>query len=195
MRLLHLLDKKGPHMMIINKGEKKAVSLTVKTFIIDPEEMKAPPAEIACLIQKIIESDAPTADLEELIGDEGVSEMELCTEATLTVNDRGLVVIEYPENEDDEQLRATCKIIFHPDHGGLVSMIKEGAVRTYLSFEAGKMHVCTYNTPFIPLKIYVETRAVDNRLLSEGAMRLNYVLNFEDNPPQHFLLDFCMKEV
>ena len=71
-------------------------------------------------------------------------------------------------------------------------MVKEGAINAYLSFEAGKTHVCTYDTPFMPFKIYVETRAVENRLHDLGYMHLNYVLNFADNPPQHFILDVEM---
>ena len=77
---------------------------------------------------------------------------------------------------------------------GLVSMTKEGALRTYLSFEAGRTHICTYDTPFMPFKIYVESRSVDNRILDDGTLHLNYVLNFQDNPPRHFIVDVDMKE-
>lgn len=182
-------------MINVNKGEKKAVTLTVKTLIIDPEELGGAPAELARLIKSILEDEASAQDIGELIGEESRSEMELCTEATLSVNEHGLAVIEYLENENDAQLCAKCRIIFNPEHPGLVSMTKEGAIRTYLSFEAGKLHVCTYKTPFMPLKIYVQTRAVDNRLLTDGTLHLNYVLNFEDNTPQHFILDFYLREV
>jgi uncharacterized beta-barrel protein YwiB (DUF1934 family) len=176
-------------MITVKKGEKKAVTLTVKTLIIDPEELSGAPAELARLIKSILEDEASADDLGELIDEESRSEMELCTEAILRINAQDCIEIEYPENLDDEQMRTTSKIIFHPESPELVSMIKEGAINAYLSFEAGKTHVCTYNTPFMPFKIYVESRAVENRLLDLGVLHLNYVLNFADNPPQHFILD------
>lgn len=176
-------------MIRINKNEELSVSLKIRSLVIDPSELEGAEGEMARILQSVIEDFCSLDELSKLISDEARDEMELCTEAILRINAQDCIEIEYPENADDEQMRTTSKIIFHPQSPELVSMVKEGAINAYLSFEAGKTHVCTYDTPFMPFKIYVETRAVENRLYDLGYMHLNYVLNFADNPPQHFILD------
>ena len=181
--------------MELKQGEEKIVSLKIKTLVVDPDRLDGEEEEIVRMLRRLIEDDADAiSELDQMIDEESSDEMELCTEATVRINGDGCFEIEYPENEDDEQMRCISKIIFHPDSPELVSMTKEGAIRTYLSFEAGKTHICTYDTPFMPFKIYVHSGAVSNRLLDRGYLHLNYVLNFQDNPPQNFILDIEMKE-
>lgn len=181
-------------MIKIDKNEELSVSLKIRSLVIDSEELQGAEGEIAKLLQRIIDDASSLDDLADVISDDARDEMELCTEAVLRINAQDCIEIEYPENVDDEQMSTMSKIIFHPESPELVSMIKEGAINAYLSFEAGKTHVCTYDTPFMPFKIYVESRVVENRLLDLGVLHLNYVLNFADNPPQHFILDVEMKE-
>jgi len=182
-------------MITIDKNQEKKVSLTIKTLVVDPEELDSADEEIVRILQRIIDDDVSSMDeLEEILGDEGREELEFCTEAILRINGEGCVEIEHFENEDDVQLRTLSKIIFHPDTPELVSMTKEGAIHTYLSFEEGRTHICTYDTPFMPFKIYVESRTVDNRLLECWHLHLNYVLNFQGDPPRHFIVDVEMKE-
>ena len=121
-------------------------------------------------------------------------EIELYTEAVMRMDESGCIEIEYYENADDDMMRTLSKIVFYDHAPEIVSMTKEGAMQAFLSFEAGKTHVCTYDTPFMSFKIYVDSKAVDNRLLNEGHLHLNYVLNFADNPPQHFILDIDLKD-
>ena len=51
-----------------------------------------------------------------------------------------------------------------------------GVVSTALVFEEGKRHHCVYNTPFMPFQVCVHTLTVDNRLLTEGFVDLDYVV-------------------
>ncbi len=177
-------------MITINKEQEKNISLKIKTLVVDPDDLDGVDDEIVQLLQQIIDDDIPSIkELEDAMGEEGREEMELCTDAVLRINADGLVEIEYPENEDDEQMSTISKILFHPESPELVSMTKEGAIHTYLSFEAGRTHICTYDTPFMPFKVYVESHTVDNRLLSDGTMHLNYILTFGDTPPRHFIVD------
>ena len=55
-------------------------------------------------------------------------------------------------------------------------MIREGAVSTALVFEANKRHHCLYKTPFMPFQICVHTLKVDNRLLSDRYLDLDYIV-------------------
>ena len=182
-------------MIEINKNQEKNVSLKIRSLVVDPQELGGTDAEIAQLLKRILDDDtAFFDDLAEVIADEAKDEIELYTEAVMRMDESGCVEIEYYENVDDEQMRTLSKIIFYRHAPEIVSMTKEGAMQAFLSFETGKTHVCTYDTPFMAFKIYVDSKAVDNRLLEDGHLHLNYVLNFADNPPQHFILDIDLKD-
>lgn len=182
-------------MLELKPNQKKHITLTVKTVVIDPDGFDGADAEIVRLLQSIIESEGEgTEDLGHLDEAEPAQEIELCTEATAEMSADGRVVITYRENEDDEQLSTVSKIIFDRNNPGLVIMSKEGPINTFLSFEAGKMHICTYNTPFMPIKVYVDSHRVENRLLDGGELKLNYVLNLGDSSPQHFIITVSAKD-
>ena len=182
-------------MININPGETKDINLSIKTTVIDSETESPDSAEILTMMQRIVNGeDISEKEISEFLGEESVSEIELCTEAKLSMNQKGGVEISYLENEDDETLKTRSKIIFNTRDPGLLAMTKEGAMKAMLSFEEGKTHICTYDTPFMPIRVYVRSIRVDNRLLTTGALKLNYVINLNDNPPQHFIIDVRIRE-
>lgn len=181
-------------MIEIKKNEIKDVSLKIKTIVIDPDATDMGEDEILALLKKMTDGENIEREVESIMNEESQSEIELCTEAKMTLNENGCVEISYMENEDDEQLKTRAKIIFSEENPSLVIMSKEGAMSAFLSFEKGKTHICTYDTPFMPIKVYVDASVVDNRLLSDGYLRLNYVLNLNDCAPQHFAVEVRIKE-
>ena len=182
-------------MLQIDPNKKTDITLSRKTTVIDPDRDFSSGEDMLAMLQRVMEGEnVSEREISKLLGEDAVSDIELCTEAELTVNDKGCVEISYIENEDDEQIKTISKIIFHPRSPGLVVMTKDGAMKAILSFEEGKTHICTYDTPFMPIKVYVDASRVDNRLLSSGTLRLNYVLHLNDTPPQHFLVEVKIKE-
>ena len=182
-------------MLQVTTNKKNDLTLSIKTSVIDPAELEASAEEILSLLKRVVEGENVGEDeINDLIGDEEPSEMELRTEATIEMNKEGSVEIAYYENEDDDMLKTLSKIIFSPNDPSLVVMTKEGAMRAILSFEEGKTHICTYDTPFMPIKVYVTASRVDNRLLTDGYLTLNYVLVLNDTPPQHFSVEVKIKE-
>ncbi len=182
-------------MIELKKNEIKNISLKIKTIVIDSEDFDATAEDVVELLKRIFEGENISDDeINDIIGEDESSEIELFTEATATLNKEGSVEISYTENEDDEQLKTFSKIIFFPENPGLVVMSKEGAMSAILSFEQGRTHICTYDTPFMPIKVYVNASLVDNRLLTEGELRLNYILNLNDTAPQHFIVEVKIKE-
>ena len=182
-------------MIEINENEIKDISLKIKTVVIDSEGIDATAEDVVGLLSRIFDGENVSEDeINDIIGEDESSEIELCTEGELSINPDGCVEISYMENEDDEQIKTRSKIIFSPTDPGLVIMTKEGAMNTVLSFEEGKQHICTYDTPFMPIKVYVNASLVDNRLLSDGVLRLNYILNLNDTEPQHFTVEVKIKE-
>jgi hypothetical protein len=103
------------------------------------------------------------------------------------------IVNDISAGEDDPQMLTLSKIIFRPEDPGLVVMTKRGGINTALSFEDGRTHICTYDTPFMPFKVYVTSDKVDNRLLSVGKLNMDYTLNINDTPPQHFVISVTAK--
>ena len=182
-------------MIEIKPNEKKDILLSIKTTVIDPEGSQPNSEEILAMMQRVMNGEnIADGEISELLGEDNVSEIELCTEAVLKLNDKGGVEISYMENEDDETLKTRSRIIFNTRDPGLVAMTKEGAMKAILSFEEGKTHICTYETPFMPIKVYVESSRVDNRLLTDGYLLLNYIVNLNDTPPQHFIVEVKIKE-
>ena len=181
-------------MIEINKNEIKYISLKIKTVVIDPEAVDMGEEEILALLKKMANGENVEKDVEEIMDSEAQSEIELCTEAEMTLNGEGCIEISYMENEDDEQLKTQAKIIFSRENPSLVIMSKEGAMSAFLSFEEGKTHICTYDTPFMPIKVYVNASLVENKLLEEGTLKLNYILNLNDCAPQHFSVEVKIKE-
>ena len=182
-------------MININPGETREGTLSIKTTVIDPEESLPNGDEILAMMKRLVEGeDVSDGEISELLGEDNVNEIELCTEATVSMNKKGGVEIAYMENEDDETLKTRSRIIFNTRDTGLVAMTKEGAMKAILSFEEGKTHICTYDTPFMPIKVYVESIRVDNRILEDGHLKLNYIVNLNDTPPQHFLVEVKIKE-
>ncbi len=181
-------------MIEINKNEIKDISLKIKTVVVDPEAADMGEEELLALLKKMSDGENVEADMAQIMDEESRSEIELCTEATIALNSDGCVEISYLENEDDEQLKTRAKIIFSKDNPSLVIMSKEGAMSAFLSFEEGKTHICTYETPFMPIKVYVNASLVENKLLEDGTLRLNYILNLNDCAPQHFSVEVKIKE-
>lgn len=181
-------------MIEIKKNETKDISLKIKTIVIDPEAVDMGEDELLALLKRMADGENVEKEVAGIMDEESQSEIELCTEATLSEKEDGCIEISYLENEDDEQLKTRAKIIFSKANPSLVIMSKEGAMSAFLSFEEGKTHICTYDTPFMPIKVYVNASVVDNRLLSDGSLKLNYILNLNDCAPQHFAVEVKIKE-
>lgn len=76
---------------------------------------------------------------------------------------------------------ATTKIGFALDSPDLVSMLRSGSVNTALIFEAGRRHICIYNTPFSAFEVCVQALRVDNRVLTDGSLLLDYLIEIHGN--------------
>ncbi len=175
---------------------KREVSIRIKTLIIDEESPDLVVEELERILAKAMsEGDLGAGEAIDALGGDATDEIELCTEGYIETNSRGQIEISYRENEDDPQIANTSKMIFHPAEPSLFIMSKEGAISSVLSFEEGKTHVCAYDTPFMPFKVYVTTNKLDNRLLERGRLKLDYILNINGTPPQHFIITVNLKEM
>lgn len=183
-------------MLYEPNAPEKEISLKIKTLVIDESNPDNLANDLERLLVRAIEDgEISDKELDRMLEFDEADEIELCTEAKIETNKNGQIEISYRENEDDPQMSTVSKIIFHPDHKELLAMSKQGAISTVLSFEEGKMHVCAYDTPFMPFKVYVNTNKLDNRLLENGKLKLDYILNMNDTAPQHFIITVSAKEM
>lgn len=104
--------------------------------------------------------------------------LEINSVGKLTVEDGegGRTEIRYDETEVTGMSGATTSVSFVNNTPGIVSMIREGSVSTALVFEKGKRHHCIYNTPIMPFEVCVHTLQVDNRLMEDGTLDLDYIV-------------------
>lgn len=101
--------------------------------------------------------------------------IEIHSLGTMETKD-GRVEIAYEETEATGMEGATTAVSFMTEQIGVVSMLRDGAVSTVLVFESGKRHHCIYQTPFMPFEVCVHTLKVENRLLEEGYLNLDYII-------------------
>ncbi len=101
--------------------------------------------------------------------------MEIHSVGTLSQKD-GRIEIAYDETEATGMDGSRTAVSFLEDERGVVSMMREGTVSTTLVFETGKRYHCVYQTPYMPFEVCVRTHKVDNRLLEDGVLLLDYIV-------------------
>ena len=115
---------------------------------------------------------------------EAIEKIELITEGILTVTpDAGFteepsqtVAISYDETELTGMEGAHSTITYRTCDRGLVTMLRTGMVSTALTFKAHHRAICTYDTPYMPFSIGIHALTVDNRLDTEGELKLDYII-------------------
>ena len=85
-------------------------------------------------------------------------------------------------------------MVFDKGNEGLVTMMRSGAVNTALVFEAGNRHICVYHTPYMPFELCVHTLKVENHLLDEGKLYLDYIIEFRGAKAEHNLFTLTVKD-
>ncbi len=129
------------------------------------------------LADSLFEDGVADEDAEELdagaAGDFEPSEM-LMEGRLITGKER--VELVYAESELTGMEGSVTTIGFSRAEPMLVSMMRTGIVNTAMVFEAGRRHICLYNTPFSQFEICVHTVKVENRLLRDGFLLLDYLI-------------------
>ncbi len=101
---------------------------------------------------------------------------ELITDGVVIQKPNGSVILQYDESELTGMAGSVTKIMFSAQKPSFVVMMREGIVNTSLSFETGKRHVSSYNTPYMPFRLCVNTMRVDNTFDVDGEIVIEYLL-------------------
>lgn len=110
--------------------------------------------------------------------DTEAQQVELSLEGVLR-DDGDTVFITYKEGELSGMGKSKTTISYQKKDKSIVSMQREGDVRTALIFEPGKRHICIYGTPVMPFEVAVLTKAVANDLEEKGVLALDYIVELK----------------
>ena len=118
---------------------------------------------------------------------DAIEKIELFTEGLLTVTPDGgyteepsyTVAVTYDETELTGMAGARSTVTYRTADRGLVSMIRSGLVSTAMTFKAHHRAICTYETPYMPFSIGIHALTVDNRLDTEGTLKLDYIIEIK----------------
>ena len=101
---------------------------------------------------------------------------EMLTEGRLVTNENRVELV-YAEGKLSGMEGSVTSIGFERSSPELITMMRTGLVSTAMVFEKGKRHLCLYNTPFSEFEISVHALQVENRLLQEGTVFIDYLIN------------------
>lgn len=76
-----------------------------------------------------------------------------------------------------------------------ISISRTGAIDAFLFFEKGKRHVCVYNTGIMPFEICIYAKDVDNRLLTDGALEITYLIEIKGACAQKTVMKMEIKKL
>ncbi len=121
--------------------------------------------------------------LSELLG-ELPEPTEMLMEGCLAT-DATRVELIYEESDLTGMDGSVTTIGFDRANPSMVSMLRTGTVRTALTFEDNKRHICIYHTPFSDFEVCVRTLCVKNELLKEGKLFLDYLVEIHGAQAEH----------
>lgn len=117
-------------------------------------------------------------------------EMELTVEGSY-YDDGTRISISYKEGELTGMENSRTTLSFQKSEPALITMTRDGSVRTALVFEEGQRHLCVYQTPFMPFEVAVTTKQVENRIEENGSLRMQYTVELKGANAEQ--TDFSMK--
>ncbi|MBQ8356605.1 MAG: DUF1934 domain-containing protein [Clostridia bacterium] len=116
----------------------------------------------------IPEKDPPPAE-------DDVEKMEMTMDASYH-DDGTRVCIRYKESELTGMEGSTTSVSFQKSDPGVISMLRDGAVKTALIFEQHQRHLCVYQTQIMPFEVGVYTKKVHNGIEKDGILQMNYTV-------------------
>ena len=83
---------------------------------------------------------------------------------------------------------------FDRNEPGMISMIRSGKVSTALIFEEGVRHYSVFETPFSTFQLCTYTELVENRLLTDGTIRIEYIIEIRGAQAERCHMDISFRD-
>ena len=94
--------------------------------------------------------------------------IDFYTEGELVLGADGKYCLSYDESELTGMEGSVTSVNFDMSERGLVTLMRTGNYRMVMVFERGVRHICTYQTPYMPIELCVATRKLENSLGADG---------------------------
>ena len=101
--------------------------------------------------------------------------LEMTVEGVLR-EDATHVYLSYKEGELTEMGDTTTTLSFQREEPRLITIARNGTVRSTMTFEEANRHVTVYETPYMPFEIATYASLIQNNLLDEGKLRMRYTV-------------------
>lgn len=111
--------------------------------------------------------------------EEGIEKLELFTEGLLLYapdGDDAQISLAYDESDLTGMDGAHSVLTFRKSEPELIHLIRSGTVTTALTFKPHHRALCVYETPYMPFQVGIHCLVVENALLEEGRMTLDYII-------------------
>ena len=95
------------------------------------------------------------------------------------------VCIRYKESELSGMEGSSTTIAFQKVEPSDLQMLRDGSVKTALSFAPHARRECVYQTPIMPFDVCLYTRAVTNELETQGYLLLDYTVEIKGAQAEH----------
>ena len=110
---------------------------------------------------------------------EEASVTELYAEGSLYA-DQKRITLEYEETELTGMEGARTRLFFAKRNPGLVSLSRDGTVKTAMHFEKDRRHITAYQTEYLACELCVYTYALENRISNTGGtLQIRYDLEIK----------------
>lgn len=131
---------------------------------------------------------------------DAIQRIELYTEGLMAqvvdpVSGVVTVSLAYDESELTGMEGAHSHVFFRSDDPGLIHMVRSGAVTTAMTFKAHHRAICTYDTPYMPFQIGIHSLVVDNRLVTDGELILDYIIEIRGARAERCSMKLTVREI
>ncbi len=111
--------------------------------------------------------------------DDGLEKLELYTEGLLVYTPDGegaQISLAYDESELTGMEGAHSVLTYHASEPELIHLVRSGSVTTALTFKPHHRAICVYETPYMPFQVGIHCLFVENKLMDEGSLILDYII-------------------
>lgn len=111
--------------------------------------------------------------------DDGLEKLELYSEGFLIYAPDGngaQISLSYDESELTGMDGAHSVLTYHTSEPDLLHLIRSGSVTTALTFKPHHRAICVYETPYMPFQVGIHCLLVENKLMEEGSLILDYII-------------------
>ena len=108
----------------------------------------------------------------------------------------GRITLAYEDATDDAEQPVPTKLSFAESDPGLITLERDGFLRSVMTFEAGKRHRATYKTPLGGFEMTVFSRSVENALSADGGtLTLDYSVEFRGAAEQKVKIELDVRRI